>query len=239
MEVSILSNIDEIINGLDDLEKKQLPYAVKVATNNLAFDYWDKQKKEVSGGLAWKNVKAPNTIRILKATNQRPYAEIYVDESHWGYYALMQHFQGGDRHRKGMEKKMISKGYMYKWEILTPSPGVTIKAGTYNQMIAQLQLTSSSAGYDANETKRSKAKKHSGKTSLRFFIITGKSKSLLAPGIYARMPGAESPVCMLRIAEKPTYRERFDMEVTLSKVYDRRGLKYFDEALEHAINTAK
>ena len=49
MEVSIFSNIDEVINSLDDLQKKQLPYAVMVATNNLAFDYWDKQKKEVSG----------------------------------------------------------------------------------------------------------------------------------------------------------------------------------------------
>ena len=238
MEVSIFSNIDEVINSLDDLQKKQLPYAVMVATNILAFDYWDKQKKEVSGGLAWKNVKAPNTIRILKATKQRPYAEIYVDESHWGYYALMQHFQGGDRHSKGMEKKMISKGYMYKWEILTPSPGVTIKAGVYNQMIAQLQLTSSTLGYVANETKRTK-KRSIAKNSSRYFIITGKSNSPLAPGVYARMPGSESPVCMLRIAEKPTYRERFDMEETLSKVYDRRGLKYFNEALEYAINTAK
>ena len=238
MKVSIFSNIDEIISGLDDLEKKQLPYAVMIATNNLAFDYWDKQKKEVSGKLSWKNSKAPNTIRILKATKQRGYAEIYVDESHWGYYALMQHFQGGDRHRKGMEKKMISKGYMYKWEILTPSPGVTIPVSIYNQMMSQLQLTSSTAGYDANETKRSK-KRTIAKNDSRYFIITGKSNSPLAPGVYARVSGAESPVCMLRIAEKPTYRERFDMEVTLSKVYDRRGLKYFDEALEHAINTAK
>jgi len=238
MEVSIFSNIDEVIKGLNDLEKKQLPFAIMKATNDLAFDYWDKQKKEVGGELSWKNAKAPNTIRILKATKQRPYAEIFVDESHWGYYALMQHFNGGDRHRKGLEKRMIKKGYMYKGEILTPSPGVTIKPGTYNQMIAQLKLADE-VGYLANETKKSRAKKHKGKTPLRFFVITGKSKSPLAPGIYARMPGVETPVCMLRISEKPEYRKRFDMETTLQKVYDRRGEEYFKKALDYAISTAK
>lgn len=238
MEVSIFSNIDEVMKGLNDLEKRQLPFAIMKATNDLAFDYWDKQKKEVGGKLSWKNEKAPNTIRILKATKQRPYAEIFVDESHWGYYALMQHFNGGDRHRKGLEKRMIAKGYMYKWEILTPSPGISVKAGTYNQIIAQLKLDDE-VGYLANETKRSRDKKHKGKTSLRFFVITGKSKSPLAPGIYARMPGVETPVCMLRISEKPNYKQRFNMESTLLKVYDRRGNEYFKKALEYAISTAK
>lgn len=238
MEVSIFSNIDKVISGLNDLEKRQLPFALMKATNDLAFDYLDKQKKEVGGKLSWKNAKAPNTIRILKATKQRPYAEVFVDNSHWGYYALMQHFNGGDRHRKGLEKRMIKKGYMYKWEILTPSPGVSVKPGTYNQMIAQLKLDDE-VGYLANETKRSKDKKHKGKTSLRFFIVTGKSNSPLAPGIYARMPGVENPVCMLRISEKPNYKQRFNMEETLLKVYDRRGQEYFGKALDYAISTAK
>lgn len=237
MEVSISSNIAEIIKGLSDLEKKQLPYAIMKATNDIAFDYWDKQKKEVSGGLSWKNAKAPNTIRIIKATKQRPYAEIYADDSHWGYYALMQHFNGRDRHRKGMEKRMIKKGYMYKWEILTPSPGVTLPLGIYNQMIAQLKLDDE-VGYLANETKKSK-KKTIAKNSSRYFIITGKSKSPLAPGVYARMPGVETPVCILRISEKPNYKQRFDMETTLLKVYDRRGNEYFKKALDYAISTAK
>lgn len=237
MEVSIFSNIDEVIKGLNDLEKRKLPEAIMKATNNLAFDYWDKQKKEVGGELSWKNAKAPNTIRILKATEQRPYAEIFADESHWGYYSLMQHFNGGDRHRKGLEKRMIKKGYMYKGEILTPSPGVTLPLGIYNQIIAQLKLDDE-VGYLANETKKSK-KRNIAKNKLRYFIITGKSKSPLAPGIYARVPGSETPVCMLRISEKPEYRKRFDMETTLQKVYDRRGEEYFKKALDYAISTAK
>lgn len=237
MKISIESNIKQFIKKFNDIEKKQLPYATMLATNNIAFDYLDKQKKEVQGELNWKR-KAPNTVRIKKATKAKPYAEIYVDESHWGYYALRQHFTGGDRHRKGMEKAMIALGYMYKYEILTPSPGVRIRPSTYNQMIAQLKLTYK-AGYDANETAKSRKRKSKTKTSLRFFIITGKSKSPLAPGIYARMSGVSSPVCMLRISEKPTYKKRFDMKKTLMKVYDRRGQEHFNKAWAHALRTSK
>jgi hypothetical protein len=237
MKINIESNIKEFIQSLNDVQKKQLPYATMLATNNIAFDYLDKQKKEVQGGLNWKR-KAPNTVRIKKATKSRPYAEIYVDESHWGYFALKQHFVGGDRHRKGMEKAMVALGYMYKHEILTPSPGVRIRPSTYVQMISQLKLTYKS-GYDANETTRSRKRKSKTKTSLRFFIITGKSKSPLAPGIYARMSGTDKLVCMLRISEKPTYKKRFDMKKTLIKVYNRRGQEHFNKAWAHALSTAK
>lgn len=239
MKISMESNIKEFMSKLDDVQKKQIPYATMLATNNIAFDYFDKQKKEVAGGLNWKK-KAPSILRIRKATKQRLYAEIFINEEKkvWGYYAVAQHFKGGDRHRKGLEKKMIEKGYMYKHEILTPSPGTTIKAGTYNQIISQLKLTNR-AGYDANETAVSRKRKLKSKTSLRFFIITGKTKSPLAPGIYARMPGVPTPVCILRIAEKPTYKKRFDMEKTLKKVYDRRGDEHFKKSWIHALSTAK
>ena len=237
MKISIESNIKEVINNLSNLEKRQLPYATMVATNNIAFDYLDAQRKEVEGVLNWKK-KAPNAIRIKKATKSRPYAEIFVDEWSWGYYALKQHFHGGDRSRKGLEKAMIQLGYMYKNEILTPSPGTNISPSTYVQMMSQLKLNYK-AGYAANETKKSRKKKSASRTSLRFFIITGKSKSPLAPGIYARMQGVESPICMLRISEKPEYKKRFNMEKTLLKVYNRRGSTHFKKAIEHALATAK
>ena len=185
----------------------------------------------------WKS-KAPNALRIKKATKANPIAEMYVDEWSWGYYALKSHYFGGDRHRKGMEKAMIALGYMHRNEILTPSPGVRINPSTYVQMMSQLKLNYK-AGYSANETVASRKKKRTTKTVLRFFIITGKSKSPLAPGIYARMPDHDSPVCMLRISEKPTYKKRLDMEKTVSKVFKENGQRYLTEALDYAIKTAK
>lgn len=231
----IETNISQFINNLDDIEKKQVPYALMLTTNNMAFDFLNTHKKEIRSGLNWKK-KLPNAIRIKRATKSRPYAEIYIDEWNWGYYALKQHYTGGDRSRKGMEKALIALGYMYKHEILTPSPGVRIKASMYVQMMSQLKLNYK-AGYSANETLASRKRK--SKTSLRFFIISGKSKSPLAPGVYARMPGTDKPVCILRISEKPNYKKSFDMKKTFKMVYELRGKEHFDKAWTRAISTAK
>jgi hypothetical protein len=230
-------DIEKLINRFTDLEKKQMPYAAMVATNNLAFTALNAHRDEVQGMFNWKS-KAPNALKIKKANKSNPIAEMYVDEWSWGYYALKPHYLGGDRHRKGMEKAMIALGYMHRNEILTPSPGVRINPSIYVQMMSQLKLNYK-AGYSANETVASRKKKRITKTVLRFFIITGKSKSPLAPGIYARMPDHDSPVCMLRISEKPTYKKKLDMEKTVSKVFKENGQRYLTEALDYAIKTAK
>lgn len=239
MKLNIIDQLDieKLVNKLTDIEKKQLPYASMVATNNLAFAALNAHRDEVQGMFNWKS-KVPNALRIKKATKTNPIAEMYVDEWSWGYYALKSHYYGGDRHRKGLEKAMIALGYMYKDEILTPSPGVKINPATYVQMMSQLKLNYK-AGYSANETINSRKKKSNSKTILRFFIVTGKSKLPMAPGIYARMPGYEKPVCMLRISEKPNYKKRLDMERTVNKVFKEKGQIFFKEAFEYAINTAK
>lgn len=239
MKLNIIDqrDIEKLINKFTDLEKKQMPYATMLATNNLAFAALDAHRDEVQGMFNWKS-KAPNALRVKKATKSNPIAEMYVDEWSWGYYALKAHYFGGDRHRKGLEKAMIALGFMHRNEILTPSPGVRINSSTYVQMMSQLKLNYK-AGYSANETVASRKKKRSTKTPLRFFIITGKSKSPLAPGIYARASDHDKLICMLRISEKPMYKKRLDMERTVTKIFKQNGQKFLTEALNHAINTAK
>lgn len=239
MKLNIIDqrDIEKLVNRFTDLEKKQMPFAAMVATNRLAYASMIAHKDEIQGMFNWK-LKIPNVLRYKKATYSNPIAEIYVDEWNWGYYALKSHYFGGDRHRKGLEKAMIALGYMYKDEILTPSPGVRINPSTYVQMMSQLKLNYK-AGYSANETKSSRKKKSASKTPLRFFIITGKSKSPMAPGIYARMSEHDKPICMLRISEKPMYKKRLDMERTVNKVFKQNGQKYLTEALKDAIATAK
>lgn len=234
----ITSNIEEFMKDFDDLEKKQIPYMQMVTTNNIAFDYMETMRKKIADDLNIRNKKITTSLRVKKATKLRPFAEVFVDEFSWQHKVLSHHFHGGNRERKGLEKAMIHKGFMYKWEILTPSPGVTIKPGVYNQMMAQLKLNYK-AGYSANETKQSRKRKSPSKTIARFFIITGKSKSPLAPGIYARMPLHDKPICMLRIAEKPSYKKRFDLEDTLNEVYNLRGDAHFAKAYELAMRTAR
>jgi len=235
----ITTNIAKIIEGLSDFEKKQLPYIQMLTANNIAFDALEAMKKNIRQQLQIRKKSVVNSFRIKKATKSKPYAELYVDEFRWQYKVLAHHFNGGTRESKGMEKALIYWGYMYKWEILTPSPGVNIKPSTYVQMMSQLRLDYK-AGYNSNETKRSKLRKTaSRKSKVRYFLITGKSNSPLAPGVYARMPLHDKPICILRISEKPNYRQRLNLQRTVMDVYNNNAEKHFNNAYIRAIMTAR
>ena len=235
MKISIESNAKHLLRDIERFAKKDIPYITMVATNNIAFDALNAIKKDVAHKLNIRQKKIPTAWRVKKATKQRPYATLYVDEWSWQYKVLRPNYTGGDRARKGMEKAMIYAGYMYPQEILTPPPGVRIKPHTYVEMMSQLKL-SYKAGFMANETKTSRKRRERlrGK-GVRYFVITGRSRSPLAPGVYARVPGINHPVCMLRIAEKPHYRKRLDDEAVVRKVIARRGQKHFNDAFERAM----
>ena len=235
----ITSNINQIIKEMTDFEKTQLPYALRLTSNNLAFEVMNAMKKEFVSELHIGKKSVISSVRVKKATKSKPYAEVYIDEFSWQHKVLKHHFYGGDRDRKGLEKALIYWGYMYKWEILTPPPGVKIRPSTYVQILSQLKLDYK-AGYNSNETQRSKLRKIADKKSrARYFLITGKSKSPLAPGIYARMPGHDKPISILRIAEKPTYKKKFDLNRTANEVYAKKSDELFKKALEYAMFTAR
>lgn len=237
MKIKIETNIKDVIKGLNQLEKKQIPYATKNALNDTAFEFMNEMKGEIKDKLNIYKKAIPSSVRVKKATKSKLYAEIYVDEWSWQYKVLDHHFKGGDRHRKGLEKALIYKGDMRKDEILTAPPGVRLRPSIYNKIISQLKLIYK-AGYSANETKKSRKRKP--KNELRFFIITGKSKSHLAPGVYARpLLGTDSPICILRISKKPEYKKRLDFEKTLQKVVNKSLNSNFDRALKFAISTMK
>ena len=235
MQIDVQSNIKDIIKRFDNFQKRDLPYITATTLNNIAFDVIDTIKRDIAKELNIKKRAIPNALRVKKATKKSLYAELYVDEFSWQHSVLKHHFFGGDRERKGMEKALIYMGYMHKWEILTPSPGVTIRPYVYVQMMSQLKLNYK-AGFSANETQKSRKR---NKTTTRFFIITGKSNSPLAPGIYARRPGYEGVICMLRIAEKPNYKKRFDLEKRAQLIIASRSNKHFRDAINRANSIRK
>lgn len=208
------SDIKKMINKFTDLEKKQMPYAAVLATNKLVFAAMEEQKKETLGDLVWKRKMLPNAIRYTKATKSNPYAELFLNEKSWTYYALKQHFIGGDRHRKGLEKLIKAKGYISNDEILIP--------------VARIKV---SVSKEIADELKSKPKK--------FFIITSKNKSHLIPGIYTRLNAYDKPILLFLISSKPKYKKRFDLKTTIIKIHRENGQRFLKESLDYAISTSK
>ena len=76
----IQSNINEIIMGLNDLEKKQIPYATSKALNDTAFQARAALTAQLVKRLDNPTPFTKRAIRVRKATKKRLYAEVYVNE---------------------------------------------------------------------------------------------------------------------------------------------------------------
>ena len=220
-KVVMRSNVKQVLKELGAFER-DIPFILKETANDIAFEAIRKIKAEVQGKLNITKKQIPNAWRVRKATKARSYAKLYVDDWSWQKRVLEHHYYGGDRARKGIEKAMIHLGLIDKDEILTPPPGVKVRPSTYAQIMSQLKLFSK-AGFVANETKRSRArKKRQGKDKVRYFFVRKGNRQGLHPGVYARMEGINHPVCILRVASKPHYRKRLDAVTIINKVIERR-----------------
>ena len=204
--------INELINKFDNIEKNQILYAEILSTDDLAFSIKNRQNIETLANLAFKR-KLPNVIKIIKATKSNPFAEIYMDKSNWGYFALKQHYLGGDRHNKGLEKFLKSKNLLKDNEILIQTPG----------------------------TKKSLSKKimqELNSKSKQFFIIDS-NISIKKAGIYTKINDYDKPILLFKIVKNATYKKVLDLETTAKKEFTLNGMKYFKDRLEYAIKTAK
>lgn len=216
MKLNIIDqrDIEKLVNRFTDLEKKQMPFAAMVATNRLAFSVMEEQKKETLGDLVWKRKSIPNAIRYTKATKSNPVAELFLNEKSWTYYALKQHFLGGERHSKGLENYLKSKYLLETNEYLIPVNG----------------LKKTASKITLEELK---------KNNTDFYVISSRV-SYKKAGIYQRNNKKFNRTIMLfKIVKRAEYKKRFDLENTVIKVYKQNGKQFFMEALKNAIDTAK
>ena len=216
MKLNIIDqrDIEKLVNRFTDLEKKQMPYAAVVATNRLAFAVMEEQKKETLGDLVWKRKSIPNAIRYIKATKSNPVAELFLNEKSWTYYALKQHFRGGERHSKGLENYLKSKYLLGNNEYLIPVNGLK---------------------KDASKITLEELKKNN-----RDFYVISSRVSYKRAGIYQRNNKKFNRTIMLfKIVKRAEYKKRFDLENTVIKVYKQNGKQFFMEALNNAISNPK
>lgn len=262
MKLNIIDqrDIEKLVNKFTGLNK-QMPEVSIRATNNIAFDAMTSIRNQIQNSFNGKDLS--RSILVRKATNQRDYAEIYVSDSmRWKQNALNTLGIGQDRARKGLERLLIRAGYMKPYEILTPDS--KLNGGQYTKIASQLQLFYKE-GFTANETAASRKKNQSKRgITTRFFIVTSnhfafvndlgaikKRKTGLAPGVYVlaydKVDGTNTgekvqrrlnaqPIRLLKIARKPNYKQMYNIEQIIRKVYERRGKAHINDAFKHVFN---
>jgi len=194
---------------------RDMPYISMLAINDMAFDAKDSLKKSMLAGLEIEKASLANAFRIKKAKKTNLTAVLFVNKDSWQYKALEQHYEGGDRARKGMELMLQSMGAIKKSKILIPMAKIRKR------------------GYsDIKNALNSKAKSD-------YFLATKTAKKTahLNEGIYARVNAGHKVVGIMMIRDKPNYKKRFDITSITEKVVNRRFEQHFNIAFKRAIKT--
>lgn len=221
---------------LNDLQRKQIPFATALAltrTGKLV-------EKALQTEMAGKLDASPYAKRSTFSTSANKInLEATVglkDKKPAGGTApavlLKEHFGGGMRGNKPMEKAIAALGAMPTgWRVV---PGAAMPLDAYGN-------PKRNAVREVIQSLRAKTQIYKGRGKrvalVGYFVIHVGASSHLQPGIYMRKGREVSP--MFLYIKSATYRKRFDLPALATRVVANEYSNQFDAALSSALATAR
>lgn len=222
-----IEGLTEIKKRLDDLAKKQVPFAAALAINRTG------QKVKVGLVEEMKRVfKNPtpytlNSLQLKPATKQSLKATVWFKEFGGKGTAATKYLPpqvfGGSRDMKKSEKKL---GSFYV-------PGGAIRLNKYGN-ITPGQITKIMSSLRVFAEKGFSMNRASGTS--KYFVIRGRGSHLI-PGVWERTKSGVKP--MLIFTNNPSYSKRLAYFEVAQKMFDTNIHQEFNQAFEDAMRTAK
>ena len=242
--------------GLSDLEKRQLPFATALALTSTAFEIRQNTIRRMGRVFDRPTRHTLKGVSVVKATKTTLQAlvgfgfpggsgsrgeALFLDDSPHAY--LLPQEYGGKRPAKRFEKRLRAIGVMRPDEFAVPAKGFrlnaygNIPAARFVQILSQLKAFND-AGYDANETSRSR--KRAGAGRARYFAVrsTGNRPTRLPPGIYERRANNKVKGVIMFV-KQPVYRAVLGFRDGAAKTARARLPVNLRRAMDRAIATAK
>ncbi len=223
-------NFDEAINQLDELEKEQLPFAAALAATWTAQDVQTAEKKLISTVFDRPNRYTKNSVYIKSATKRNPIAAVWLKDD-WatakgGNAAeyLSPHIFGGPRKAKRFEKAMRRRGLLKLNQFVVPArPAKRDRFGNVSRGQIGKMLSNIGAQHDnAQNSKR----------GISYFLFENNDGSL--SGVWQRTANGIMPF-MLFTDKAPTYKKRFSFYEMAQRTLNRRSIRNFHRAMDHAL----
>lgn len=178
--------VEELKGYLEAQRKGQMPYALMVGLNDVAFEVRREEMELIPKVFDRPKPQTARNIFVRKATKASPRAVVLFDQIYnKGIDEYMEaNVEGGRRKMKPSEQRL---GRYY-----VPGAGAKMDAygnmqgGQITQILSRLGRFGDVAGYSMNQTLASKLKRTGAKKALEYFMLTQR-RGGLAPGIYQRI----------------------------------------------------
>lgn len=243
--------LKEAIKNMDNMAKKQVPFATAKALTNTAQAVKEELIKEMTRVFDRPTPFTLNSLVVIMATKTNLKAEVqtkFPPRLSQKQHYLEPQIKGGSREYKEFEKALHCIGVLPS--DMTAIPGKGAKLDAYGNMsrgeivkILSYFKAFGEQGYKANitEAKKKRLAKGSKKKIGYTYIVLRKPRGRLPAGIYQRFSFAIGNALRLILifTKKPTYKKRWMFNEIAQKVVTKEFMKKFSEAMEYAINTAK
>lgn len=263
MNITIeMKGLKELQAKMTDLEKHQMPFALKNALNKTAEAVKEAEVRQMSSSLDRPTRWALKGMYVQHATKSSLSAMVkFKDDKDrdWGRGTPAAKFMepqvsGGKRNIKGFESSLRWAYVLPKGMYIAPGAACPLDAygniphGLVMQILSYFKASERWLGHTSNLTDKGRAKLLKGTRKTRGFeYIVSNGKGIggrpqhLPPGIYKKEVYTHGtrirPIIMF--VKEPSYRKRFPFFETAQKVIDRNLKNNFNEAMSEAINTAR
>lgn len=246
MKIDCNVDLSKFTSRLDEIGKKQIPFAAAKALNRTARRATDALKSSMKQNFSQPTAWTLNSTFIVPATMATLEATVKLKDNSSGLKAappsvyLAPQVFGGVRQAKRGELMLQRKGILATGSYYVPGPDA--KLDSYGNMSrGQLsQLFSAVMGFGeqgflANKSFRRGARMN--KTTNDIFLVPKKMGSL-EPGIYMRAPNRQVK-CLLRFVTHAGYSVRLPFDEVVSTVYLTDFADEFNIALRNALDSGK
>jgi len=222
MEFQFQSNIAEWTKNLEDIYRRQIPFATAQALNDTVEDLREHHRMILPVIFDRPTRYTLNSLRVLKASTRRDLvAGIYFKESNRsGKHYLMPQVDGGGRPHKQFERWLIQRGIMASNEYAVPASGLKLDAyGNVSGSVITSILSQLYASPDAHQWETARSRKRAGPSRNRYFVP--QPGSSLRRGIWRRK-GKKTIEPVFVFVSAVAYQARypfFDISMERARIY--------------------
>lgn len=222
-----IRGIKDLQKGLDDLKKRQIPYALARALNDTAYGAMMQERKEIADSFDRPTSFVQRGVLYVKATAQKLASFVRVSDERDRMNVsrvLAPHVYGGGRGIKASERRMRTTGTMGSGQFMVPGPGAPVDrygniSGGQMQRILGFAQQYFESGF--NRTK---------KTAGHYIIPY--------VGIFKRVGKNASVPVLLFTYKAPQYEKRFAFHDAAQVFFDKNFLPNMNKAWNAALTTS-
>lgn len=236
--LTISGSADALIRQLDDVQKRQIPYALSRALNDTAKDIVEAERVHMGSVFDRPTRWTLNAFYVKRSSKTKLVATVERKSAVGRRFYLEVQAEGGTRPKTGLERAMTYRlKYAGDIQAVTPASGMRMTAaGNMSPAMVQRVMSAVQVQLDAaqNTTRSSRRR---AKSRAQYFVPRPGSK--LSPGVWERRGKRTLRKVMHFTSAAPRYQVRFRFDEVARDSALQTFDAHFYRWLQQALATAK